>query len=405
MSQQDDRRTSDEIEHEIHQTRARLDETLHEIEERFSPQKLMNTTYDYLRHGGAEDAVTSIGRAIRENPLPVMVTGIGLGWLLLAQRRSSHAHDDHGRYAGGYPGSTMPATRMPDGGGMPGSTVSGAGTTTMGHDPAALGASQQHGSDEHGHGGMTQKAQQMAGNMKERAQHMGSQVRDRAQHMSDQMRERAQHMGGRMRSQGQGGQSITHRARDAGSQAGHFVQDHPLVAGALGVAMGAVLGSLFSPTRVENEYLGDIRDRAMHRATEAGQEQAERAQEKLHETAERVKSEAREHGAQPARDTSPSNASSYVENRSSEERYAKAGSTSTGAGSTSTGAGSTSTGAGASTGSESAAKKGGTGASGSHAPGSTSGSGTSGSSTPGTGSPGSSGSKPGGSGSTPPRGA
>ncbi|QOR37667.1 DUF3618 domain-containing protein [Billgrantia diversa] len=387
MSQQDDRRTSDEIEHEIHQTRARLDETLHEIEERFSPQKLMNTTYDYLRHGGAEDAVTSIGRAIRENPLPVMVTGIGLGWLLLAQRRSSHAHDDRGRYAGGYPGSTMPATRMPDGGDMAGSTVSGAGTTSMGHDPAALGATPQHSSDEHGHGGMTQKAQHMAGNMKNRAQHMGSQVRDRAQHMSDQMRERAQHMGGSMRSQGQGGQPITHRARDAGSQAGHFVQDHPLVAGALGVAMGAVLGSLFSPTRVENEYLGDIRDRAMHRATEAGQEQAERAQEKLHETAERVKSEAREHGAQPARETNSSNASSYVENPSSEERYAKAGSAS---------------GTGVNAGRESAASKGGTGVSSTTAQGSGQGSGT------GTGAAGAStshapgsGSKPGDSGSTP----
>ncbi|UYG04490.1 DUF3618 domain-containing protein [Halomonas sp. LR3S48] len=384
---QDGRRTSDEIEHEIHQTRARLDETLHEIEERFSPQKLMNTTYDYLRHGGAESAVSSLGRAIRENPLPVMVTGIGLGWLLLAQRRSSHDYDDQEYYSGGYPGSTMHVTRMPDGDDMPDSTFSGAGTTTMGHDPAALGAMPQHGSDEHGHGGgMTRKAQQMAGSMKERAQHMGSEVRGRAQHVSDQMRERAQHMSGQLRDrQHSAMQAVTHRARDAGAQTSHFIQDHPLVAGAIGVAVGAVLGSLFSPTRTENRHLGELRDRAMHRAEEAGREQLERAEEKIHETAERWKDD--------ARSARPSNAPGYVENSSSEERFAKAGSTPTGAG--------------ANTGRESAANKGGTGASGSPTSGNTSGTSTPGTTTPGTSTPGanasdSSSTKPGGSGTTPP---
>ncbi|NIC04918.1 DUF3618 domain-containing protein [Billgrantia bachuensis] len=374
------RRTSDEIEHEIHQTRARLDETLHEIEERFSPQKLMNTTYDYLRHGGAENAVSALGRTIRENPLPVMVTGIGLGWLLLAQRRSSHDYDDQEYRAGGYPGATMPVTRMPDGDDMPGSgsTVSGAGTTTLGHDPAALGATPQHGSDERGRGGgMTRKAQQMAGSVKDRAQHASEKVRERAQHMGGQMRDRTSHLRDRQQS---AMQSVTHRARDAGAQTSHFVQDHPLVAGALGVAMGAVLGSLFSPTRTENRHLGEMRDRAMQRAEEAGREQLERAEEKIHETAERVKEE--------ARSAQSSNASSYVENPSSEERYAKAGSASTGTG--------------ASTGRESAASKGGTGVSGSTASGSGAGTGTSGSST--SHAPGS-GSKPGDSGSTPPRGA
>lgn len=44
---QDGRRRSEEIENEIYQTRARLDETLHQIEERLSPEQLMNMTYDY----------------------------------------------------------------------------------------------------------------------------------------------------------------------------------------------------------------------------------------------------------------------------------------------------------------------------------------------------------------------
>lgn len=59
------RRKPEEIEDEIYQARARLDETLHEIEERFSPQQLMNATYDYLRHGGAHEIADSLARVRR----------------------------------------------------------------------------------------------------------------------------------------------------------------------------------------------------------------------------------------------------------------------------------------------------------------------------------------------------
>ncbi|MGR2738085.1 DUF3618 domain-containing protein [Billgrantia sp. Q4P2] len=323
---QDGRRRTDEIENEVYQARARLDETLHQIEERLSPEQLMNTTYDYLRQGGAERLVSRLGNTIKENPLPVMVTGIGLGWLLLAQRSSHH---DHGQYAvqGGYPGATMPRTRMPSGDDMPASggheTISGAGTTTLGHDPAALGATPRHGDEAHGHG-MTRKAHQMAENLRDRAEHLGDQVKERTQNMSEQMRERSSHLWDRQHS---AMQSVTHRAQDAGTQATHFVQEHPLVAGALGVAVGAVLGSLFSPTRVENRHLGAMRDRALLRAEEAGQEQLERAEEKIHETAERVKEEARSmHSSHATSPKAPSsNSSGYVENPSSEERFAKAG--------------------------------------------------------------------------------
>jgi ElaB/YqjD/DUF883 family membrane-anchored ribosome-binding protein len=321
---QDGRRRSDEIEDEIFQARARLDETLHQIEKRLSPEQLMNMTYDYLRHGGAERIASNLSRTVKDNPLPVMVTGIGLGWLLLAQRQSQHepAHESLPRHAG-YPGSTMPQSHLP-GEDMRGEheSVSGAGTTTLGHDPAALGATPRHGAGAQGRGeGMTRKAQQMAGEMRDRAGHMGGQVKENAQHMGERMRERASHLDERRHD---AMDAASQRMHDAGSQTTHFVQEHPLVAGALGVAVGAVLGSLFSPTRAENRHLGEMRDHAMHRAKEASHEQAEMAKGKLHETVDRVKQEASEY-ASGQRERHSSNEASYVENPSSEERFAKAG--------------------------------------------------------------------------------
>ncbi|WP_010629915.1 DUF3618 domain-containing protein [Halomonas sp. KM-1] len=332
---QEGRRRADEIESEIHQARARLDETLHQLEARLSPEQLMNMTYDYLRRGGAERIITSLGHRLKETPLPVMVTGIGLGWLVLAQRKSHAHHHEALPRQGGYPGATLPSASMASDDGR--ETVSGAGTTTLGHDPAALGATPQHGTEAHDNGiGMTRKAQHMAESMRERAEHAGGRVKERMHHMNDQMRERAAHLDEQRHA---AMDAASYRAREAGSQTIHFVQEHPLVAGALGVAVGAVLGSLFAPTRAENRHLGEMRDRAVQRAEEAGQEQAERAQEKLHEGVDRVKEELREHAqdASQSRESHSSNAASYssnaasyVENPSSEERFAKAGSTAKG---------------------------------------------------------------------------
>ena len=302
---QDGRHRSDEIEHEIRQARARLDDTLHQIEEKFSPEQLMNTTYDYLRHGGSERIATGLSRTIKENPLPVLVTGIGLGWLILARQRTQQSTS--------HTASTLPQHAMTAGDRK---TASGAGTTTLGHDPAALGATPQYGGGSHsGSEGMTDKAKHMMDEVRERAGHLGDEVKERSQHLGDRLRDGASHFDERRHA---AMETASHRMRDAGSQTTHFMEDHPLAAGALGLALGAVLGGVFSSTRVENRHLGEMRDRAMHRAEEMGQEQLDRAEEKVHETAQHVKEKAR--SAQ-----SPNETPGYVENPSSEERFAKTG--------------------------------------------------------------------------------
>src|SRR5690554_3189928 len=291
----DTQRGSDEIEQEIRQTRVRLDDTLHQIEAKFSPEQLMNTTYDYLRHGGAERAVSGLSRTLKENPLPVMVTGIGLGWLLLAQRGSHSGHR--------YPASLQDSQ-----------TTSGAKATVLGHDPAALGATPQYssGRDDDAES-MTDKAKHMVEGMRDRAGHLGEQVKEQTRHLGDHMRHGASHLDEQRHA---AVDAASHRMHDASHQVSHFVQEHPLVAGALGVAAGAVLAGLFSPTRAENRHLGEMRDRVVHRAEEVGEEQLKRAGEKVHDTAQRIKEKAH---------ASSSHGSGYVENPYSEERFAKAG--------------------------------------------------------------------------------
>ncbi|QJQ96315.1 MULTISPECIES: DUF3618 domain-containing protein [Halomonadaceae] len=88
MSDNNGRRSPDEIETEIHETRAKLDNTLTELENRLSPAKIMDSAYHHFRNGGANEFFASLGKTIKENPVPFLVTGIGLGWLALSHCQS-----------------------------------------------------------------------------------------------------------------------------------------------------------------------------------------------------------------------------------------------------------------------------------------------------------------------------
>ncbi len=78
-------------------------------------------------------------------------------------------------------------------------------------------------------------------------------------------------------------------AKSAGRHSSDFIQEHPLVAGALGFAIGAALGGLLPSTRKEDAYMGEYRDRLMSEAAEKGHEQADRVQHSLHERTEKMK--------------------------------------------------------------------------------------------------------------------
>lgn len=280
MTDHDKQRNSEEIEKDIHQSRERLDSTLHEIEERFSPQQLLNTSYEYLRHGGANEFVSNLGNTIKQNPLPFLLTSAGIGWLILAQRNPNTSHANQGysqhRYASGQYGT-------------PGIPVH-EGTHPNAHSyatPSSMTSGTERHHDSEG------RISEMAHKAKDSAQHLGEKAKETAQ----QWGEKAHHMGDSMRDSTSHLQHGAHdnlhnmgqRARQAESQASEFIQEHPLVVGALGFALGAALGGIFPATKKEDEYMGEYRDRVLHKAAEAGQEQVDKAQHTIHEKTESFK--------------------------------------------------------------------------------------------------------------------
>lgn len=85
----DKNKSSEEIEREVERTRANVSETLEELRERMSPTNIVDQVVGLARETGADDAIAAAGRAVKNNPLPFLVIGAGLAWLVASSLHKS----------------------------------------------------------------------------------------------------------------------------------------------------------------------------------------------------------------------------------------------------------------------------------------------------------------------------
>jgi ferritin-like metal-binding protein YciE len=89
---QNKERNPDEIERDIEHTRAELAETLTTLGRRFSPNVLVDQGAYLLRDHGPELG-RRLGTAIKRNPLPAVLIGVGLLWLAFSGSRLGSRRD------------------------------------------------------------------------------------------------------------------------------------------------------------------------------------------------------------------------------------------------------------------------------------------------------------------------
>lgn len=92
-----DERSSRQLQRDIDETRHQMDETLEEIGERLHPKHLLDAALDMFRSSDvsserrreytrqARDAGQQVVAKIKEHPLPTMLVGAGLAWLLFEE--------------------------------------------------------------------------------------------------------------------------------------------------------------------------------------------------------------------------------------------------------------------------------------------------------------------------------
>lgn len=85
-------RDPEQLQRSADRIRADLDRTLDALERKLSPSQLLDRSLAYLRdHGG--DLAVAVGDSVRRNPVPILVTVAGLGWLIAMAVRSRASID------------------------------------------------------------------------------------------------------------------------------------------------------------------------------------------------------------------------------------------------------------------------------------------------------------------------
>ena len=243
-SDDDDDANAEQLRAEIEDTRAEMSQTINEIQERLSPDNLMQQAKETVREatiGKVEKAMDRVGETIseatepalemmgragttiretgmsvaggmRRNPIPVALIGLGLGMLMVRRFRGKGNGYDYE-----LPRRTATTHQRFEG-------------------SAARYGSNRYGSTEGTVDRVKDTASDLAHRSTEALSNLGTKAKDSAAAMSTGF--------------------------------GRILRDNPLALGAVAVAAGTAVGLALPTTRLEDEYVGEAGEKLVDKAQE-----------------------------------------------------------------------------------------------------------------------------------------
>ena len=233
---------------EIEDTRAEMSQTINEIQERLSPENVMDQVKEKVREatiGKVERVMNRVGETIGDvteparevvmetgrsaadvvwrNPIPVALIGLGLGMIAMRAFRRGNGYDYDERHSS----SRMPRQSYTD------------RQTEYGWDRT-----------EHTSTGSLNRVKETASDLAHRS--------------TDALN------------------NLSTRAKDTASSVGtrveHMFRENPLAVGAVAIAAGTAVGLMLPSTRFENEYIGETSERLVDKAQEVAREAIDKVQ-------------------------------------------------------------------------------------------------------------------------------
>ena len=254
------------MEQEINYTRERIGRTVEELEQRLSPGQLVDQALGFARDHGGEFA-SNLAGSVRRNPLPMLVTGIGLIWLLKSQSSKSTQDSSHRIYTPYGEGDSSYGGGSSEGQAGIKDRLAGIGETIKSKVAGVRSSASSVGDS------VTESVRSAKSSLTDRMQDTSGSVQSTTQSIRDKV--------------GGATQTARERARQAKDEFGTLMEEQPLLMGAVGVAIGATLAALAPTTRRERDMLGDASDKVASKASEL----AAQGYENLRETASQSVSE------------------------------------------------------------------------------------------------------------------
>ncbi|MDQ3202121.1 MAG: DUF3618 domain-containing protein [Pseudomonadota bacterium] len=232
-------KSPEDIEREIDAQRESIGNIVDALESKFTPGQMFDQAMGMMQNNGTT-FLTNLGTSVRNNPVPAVVTSVGLLWLMMSQNRppaERHVYrtgpdqDKMGQWADGL---------------------------SDGVDSARDRMHQTADSLKGGYQSVKSKASHLADNLSsatDSLSHTAHDVSDRISHTAHDVSDR-----------------VARSTQQMGNQFNQLLRDQPLVVAAAGIALGALLGAALPSTRTEQRYMGktsaDIADKVKQQARE-----------------------------------------------------------------------------------------------------------------------------------------
>lgn len=247
----DSQKHQQQLEQEIAQQRAHLTQTIQSLERKLSLNDIVEQVVNYGKENGGAFGNNLVG-SIKNNPIPTLLTAIGLSWMMYGQNRSSI--DQSNRFTGQQ------------------DLFGEQSNASYGVDPAYDSSLTHHASSKHSD--IKHKVSETAHQLKDSVEHTGQKIKEKAHHL----KEDAQHLTSDLASSAS---KIQHEARN-------LFHEQPFTFGLLGLAVGALIGASLPSTRQEDEWFGRSSDESLaklrHTATDKVQEVAQSLQSSIQDT-------------------------------------------------------------------------------------------------------------------------
>lgn len=287
---------AEQLERETEQTRNEIANTLDELRACMTPGHVLDQLADRVGDGATAAFTRNLKHQTVNNPLPVMLIGAGLAWLMLGPRGNS---------AGGLMRSTADRLRnatneatdsMRSASDVASRTASDKSTewsdkaSRLGKD---TGASLGSGAER-----ARQAAAEAGGSVRDAAGSIAESAQETTARTADSLRDTAGSKADTVqRSASEGYDAVADSARktasslsestkaarqrtlQTGSALVDLCREQPLIVAGLGIAVGAMVGALLPTSEAEDRLMGETSDRVKDRAQDLASEQSESVKE------------------------------------------------------------------------------------------------------------------------------
>lgn len=249
----DSEKSPETLEREIDAQRSSIGNIVEALESKFSPGQLVDQALAYAKGNGGE-FFGNLGNTIKANPVPTVLTSVGLLWLMMGQNRS-------------------PAPSS--------------GTSSLGHLGERLSDMAHSVTDTLGNA--RGRIEETAHRMKDKA----SDVTDKASHLTSNVSDKLTSAGQRLN---MGSHDATDKlqgqARKAQSTFDYMLREQPLALAAIGIALGAAMGAALPSTQREDQLMGQASDQLTDKAKQVATEGYDKVKEMGKDVASEAKSAA-----------------------------------------------------------------------------------------------------------------